>query len=48
MEKPEEKLFLLAFEEDHCAHWENSTTENDVAPNVLYKIFFCSKIKIIS
>jgi hypothetical protein len=36
MEKPEEKLFLLAFEEEHCAHWENSTTKIAVAANVLY------------
>jgi hypothetical protein len=31
MERPEEKLFLLAF-----AYWENSTREIAVAPNVLY------------
>jgi hypothetical protein len=39
MEKPEENLFLLAFEEEHCAHWENSTTEIDVSKCTVLNIF---------
>jgi hypothetical protein len=38
-ERPEEKLFLLAFEEEHCAHLENSTSEIAVAPMYCIKYF---------